>query len=53
MSYVIIYGTLLGAVRNGTVIPWTRDLDIGLFDKKTLYTDQIRNELHDDGFLLF
>ena len=53
MTYVVVYGTLLGAVRNGTMIPWTRDLDIGLFDKKIIYNDQIRNELYEQGYLLF
>ena len=53
ISYVIVYGTLLGAVRNGTMIPWTRDLDIALFDKKTLYDNQLRNELYEEGYLLF
>ncbi len=53
LSYVIIYGTLLGAVRNSTIIPWTRDIDIGVFNKTYLFTKEIRDELYQHGFHLF
>jgi phosphorylcholine metabolism protein LicD len=53
ITYVIIYGTLLGAIRNGTVIPWTHDIDIGLFNKRTLYSNEIRDELYKHGYHLF
>jgi len=53
LPYVIIYGTLLGAVRNSSIIPWTRDIDIGVFNKTYLYTKEIRDELYQHGFHLF
>ena len=30
MSYRIIYGTLLGSIRNKAIIPWTHDIDVAL-----------------------
>ncbi|CAF4184857.1 unnamed protein product, partial [Adineta steineri] len=53
LSYVIVYGTLLGAVRNKTIIPWTKDTDIGILDKTYLFTKKIRDELYQNGFHLF
>jgi hypothetical protein len=53
IPYVIVFGTLLGAVRNQTIIPWTNDIDIALFDKNVLYSQEIRNKLKQHGYHLF
>ena len=53
LSYVIIYGTLLGAVRNNTIIPWTRDIDVAFFNRSSLFTEEIRQELYRHGYHVF
>ncbi|XP_031554903.1 uncharacterized protein LOC116291828 [Actinia tenebrosa] len=42
LDYRVEYGTLLGAVRSGTIIPWTRDVDIGLRED-----DYFKDEIFD------
>ena len=53
LSYVIIYGTLLGAVRNNTIIPWTRDIDVGYFNRTLMFTEEIRQELYRHRYHIF
>ena len=53
LSYAIIYGTLLGAIRNGTIIPWTQDIDIAIFNKSYLFQESTEKEIYEHGYLLF
>lgn len=50
ITYWIIGGTTLGAVRHNDIVPWDDDADIGIFEddmKKLLY---LKEELADDGY---
>ncbi|CAM2699469.1 unnamed protein product [Rotaria socialis] len=53
LTYVVIYGSLLGAVRDHTIIPWTHDIDVGYFNSTYLHTNEIRSELYENGYHLF
>lgn len=53
LSFALVYGTLLGAVRNRTIIPWTRDIDVAFFNKSFLFKKEIREEIYQNGFHVF
>uniref|UniRef100_A0AAV1TBJ2 Uncharacterized protein n=1 Tax=Peronospora matthiolae TaxID=2874970 RepID=A0AAV1TBJ2_9STRA len=49
---LILYGSLLGAVRNGSVIPYTEDIDIGYVNKFRA-TRQVQKALRKKGYHMF
>jgi len=50
IKYWLDMGTLLGAVRNGKIIPWDHDIDLGLWDAQISNIHQIHKEFCDKGF---
>jgi hypothetical protein len=59
MTYVISYGTLLGAVRDERIIPWTSDVDVALSKadvaqlSQSNATEVVHQRLWDEGWLYF
>lgn len=49
MRYWIDFGALLGAVRDGKIIPWDWDIDIGVM-KDEMEADQVQKLLKGKGF---
>ena len=52
IKYWLDLGTALGAVRNGKLIPWDHDIDLGFFDDQISKITDASHELYDKGFAI-
>lgn len=50
ITYWLDYGTLLGAVRNGEIIPWDSDIDLGTLGTEVEKIWSLRNQILEDGY---
>jgi hypothetical protein len=50
IKYWLDWGTLLGAVRNGRIIPWDFDIDLGIFSDDIAKALQLRVDVWKDGY---
>lgn len=50
IKYWLDWGTLLGAVRNGKMIPWDFDIDVGIFHKDVKKLLAAEPQVRKDGF---
>lgn len=50
VNFWIEYGTFLGAVRNGQMVPWDNEIDIGVFDYSFTNKENFLNDLKRHGY---
>ncbi len=53
VEYWLDYGTLLGAVRDGKIIPWDNDIDLGMWKKNKEKLPFVLNDLNLKGFKIY
>jgi phosphorylcholine metabolism protein LicD len=53
VEYWLDYGTLLGAVRNGKIIPWDNDIDLSMWKKNKEKLPFVLNDLNLKGFKIY
>ncbi len=53
LKHWIDYGTLLGAVRERTIIPWDSDGDFGILGEDRELILSLKNKIKKDGFFLY
>src|SRR5690606_21467230 len=56
ISYFLTFGTLLGAIRNQSMIPWTRDIDISIECQDTIKLNKnvfIAKHIWERGYFFF
>lgn len=49
IKYFIYYGTLIGSVRHGGIIPWDTDIDVHIFESDFPKLISLKNELEKTG----
>ena len=50
IEYWLDWGTLLGAVRDGKMVPWDFDIDLGIYDEDVAKVLSLRVDIWKDGY---
>ena len=50
IKYWLDFGTLLGAARNGEIIPWDKDADVGILKNEEKKLLSLESKINKDGF---
>ena len=52
ITYWLAYGSLLGAIRHGGIIPWDDDVDLAFFEEDIVALKQLGAKLESKGYFL-